>query len=50
MWLFGKINVITKGFGPHEAILMEIFFPLEKLYFSFTNLTLFGKTSWLKSQ
>jgi hypothetical protein len=38
MWLLGKINGIAKGFRPHEAFLMDIFFPLEKLYFSFTNL------------
>jgi hypothetical protein len=50
MWFFGKINGIAKGFGPHEAFLMEIFFPLEKLYFSLTNLKLFGKALWLKSQ
>jgi hypothetical protein len=49
MWIFGKINGIAKGFGPHEAFLMEMFFPLEKLYFSFTNLKLFGKASHLKS-
>jgi hypothetical protein len=49
MWLFGKINGIAKGFGPHKAFLMEMFFPLEIFYFSFTNLKLFGKASWLKS-
>jgi hypothetical protein len=49
MWIFGKINGIAKGFRPHETFLVEMFFPLEKLYFSFTNLKLFGKASQLKS-
>jgi hypothetical protein len=42
VWLFKKKNGIPKGFGPHESSLMETFFYLEKLYFSFTNLKLAG--------